>query len=190
MAIVAMLVLAAIAALPSGSSVSQDEYQVLACVLDSLWAKPTYGPYFISPAPIKNAFHDMTAEAAFYDQHATPDRSLYPLLRELISDADLKSRQDAEFKAELPAHTVYKLYAPEKNSSSKRGKALHDIYSSFPKFGGFVHFSRIGFSGDKRFALVYTTLYRGPLEAADYLLLLERKDGRWQIIKRNCKDVS
>ncbi len=186
-AISLMLIVASTIAVSTTPNVPPEEYRVLACILDSFYSKPNHGPYFIIDRPIANAFDDLSAEAAFLDQRAAPDSSLYPLLNELIANGRSKKNEEVLFKHKLKARTSYRVKSLKKNSSSLD---INDIYRSYPTFGGIIEFSRVGFSNDGRFALVITTIYQGPQDAGGNNLLLEKQGNNWRIIKRRRDWVS
>src|SRR6185295_11844935 len=58
-----------------------------------------------------------------------------------------------------------------------------DFHERFPQYGQIVMLSRVGFSKDGRQALVYCHRSVGPTEGIGYLVLLQRTDDKWRVLR-------
>jgi hypothetical protein len=185
------MVAASIPPLCRDSSIGKEEYRVIASVLDTFFTKPDYGPYVVSSDPIKDAFVNADVAGMFFNSQPPVDASYYPLLRELLADAASKRLQSAHFSSAL--HTSSKSII----DTAEHFCAIHNIcgswervYKVFPKFGGYLQFSRVAFSKDQRHALVYMVFARGDQDGSAWVLMLEHQDKRWRIIRKTREGVS
>jgi hypothetical protein len=58
------------------------------------------------------------------------------------------------------------------------------FYEKYPKSGGYVLFSQVGFDIEKKHAFVYMQFYCGSLCADGSYFLLEKEGGKWKETKR------
>lgn len=58
------------------------------------------------------------------------------------------------------------------------------FYEKYPKSGGYVLFSQVGFDTEKKHAFVYMQFYCGSLCADGSYFLLEKENGKWKETKR------
>jgi hypothetical protein len=78
----------------------------------------------------------------------------------------------------------YVLLSPDKlaqiTSQPNWGEVLNEMY---PNSGGYKIFSRVGFNSTLDQAMLYVGHVAGPMMGGGFYYLMEKKDGRWSIIK-------
>ncbi|HET6975131.1 MAG TPA: hypothetical protein VFI24_02325 [Pyrinomonadaceae bacterium] len=65
------------------------------------------------------------------------------------------------------------------------GRNWEEFYKRYPGSRGFILLSRVGFNAEMNQALVYIQHSCGGLCGTGNYMLLEKKDDRWQVVKRS-----
>jgi hypothetical protein len=104
------------------------------------------------------------------------------LLAETIEDYKIKNKGPHKLSARFDTKARYALVDADEIDGFFRVKGpggWEDFYKKYPKSGGFVTFSRVGFNSDRTQALVYQSHSCGGLCGGGSCLLFEKKGGVW-----------
>jgi hypothetical protein len=80
-----------------------------------------------------------------------------------------------KFSIELP----YEFVTTGEFQTTLDATGWEGFYSKYPKSGGLIEFSAVGFNGDKTVAVVYIGHLCGTLCGGGTFHVLEKKDGKW-----------
>lgn len=170
----------------------EDEYVVISAVING-WDGPERG----KPEKPENLLiiKDKTEAWAGFGGDDNPDafyeelqKSSDELLAETITDFRAKNKQAQRLKSRFDVKVKYVLVSAEeidgffKEVDGETNRVMDGwkkFYEKYPKSGGFVNFSRVGFNSDKTQALVYQSHSCGGLCGGGSYLLFTKKSGVW-----------
>ena len=131
-------------------------------------------------ARIREALPGAQAEtiADFERKNATP--------QELRADLFFRPRPSPGGKDRIVLGPEVKLISEgEKNKLFQKGDGWKRFYATYPESQGILDVSRVGFNGDRTQALVYAGNQSHWLAGAGFYVLLEKKDGKWEIAAKD-----
>lgn len=79
---------------------------------------------------------------------------------------------------------VYSITRDEESRIFQGPRSWDNYHKEFPAAGCIHGISRVGFSWDRKKAILHSSWQCGPLWGEGNLLLLEKKDGKWIVIKK------
>lgn len=137
------------------------EDQTTAVVLGDMWPDPAQ--HFTGRAPLGEPLEKPETET----------------IRDFVS----RNKQPTQLKAKLDLRLKYVLLPTRAKEAFFRdgGGGWDSFYAKFPGAQGIMVFSRVGFSSDKKQALVYVGNQAHMLGGAGYYVLLRKENGRWVI---------
>jgi hypothetical protein len=164
----------------------EDEYAVISAVIKG-WDEPERGK------PEKPArvliIKDKTEAWESFGGDDNPDafyeelkKSSDELLAETITDFRAKNKQAQRLKPRFDVKVKCVLVSAEEIDGFFRKEGVDgwkSFYEKYPKSGGFVSFSRVGFNPARTQALVYQSHSCGGLCGGGSYLLYTKRDGGW-----------
>lgn len=120
--------------------------------------------------------------------------------KSILSDFLIKNEKSYLIEEKLTTTSKYQLLSPndvntalsidekepdfKKRSWDYEEKAWENFYKIYPNSGGYAVFSRVGFSNDNKYALLYIGSYYGWLGAEGNYYLLKKEDEKWKVQKK------
>lgn len=100
----------------------------------------------------------------------------------------LNQANSLKLKKSFDLQNKYILINDGELKSIYKGESPKDFweafYQKYPKSGGYVSFSQVGFNTEKNHAFVYMQFYCGNLCGDGNYLLLKKENGKWKETKR------
>jgi hypothetical protein len=145
------------------------------------------------PKPGNLVFRASTVPLPCFDnvEEHCPDLVKKELEKDFANRAESETIQDliAQNKSEAPLSTTFHTDLPrvfitdeEVDSyfkSPQKKDGWESFYKKYPKSGGMLSFSRVGFNAKRDQALVYSANSCGWLCGAGFYNLFQKKDGKW-----------
>lgn len=160
--------------------IEAEEYAVLSAVIKDRERQGDTAPLLVieeSPSPWITSVND--GQGKFYEEMK---KGSPKLLAETVDDLRAKNNDNYKFLKNFDIGHPYALISDEEFQSFFKGNANDGwkrFYEKYPKSGGIVTFSRVGFNADKTQALVYRGHRCGALCGEGLYYLLSKKNGAW-----------
>lgn len=165
------------------SGIQPEEYAVYAVIIKETGREEKNADRLLvineQPSPWISSIDD--GQSNFYEEMKKDSPSL---MAETVDDLRPKNKESFKFARNFNLDRQYVLLSGEENRTLFKpgvGDGWKSFREKYPKAGGIVTFSRVGFNADRTQALVYRGYQCGGLCGGGNYYLLSRKNGVWVI---------
>ena len=146
-----------------------DAYEVYSVILPSEW------PMSVARAQTL-VIH---AETKAYKMCLRPEKDWEEMIGPAISDYEKVNQKTWAIKQKFDLKIPYKIVNSDELKAAMADGGWDGFYKHYPKSGGWIELSAVGFDVDRSIAVVYMGHSCGDLCGGGTFHVLQKKDGKW-----------